>query len=330
MGARGGPSPFAASGAAPPVPEISLVIPVFNSETFVERTIDACIEFCERRGTSFELVLVNDGSEDGTWEVVRRRSLADPRLLALDLLRNYGQHSAVWCGLAHARGRRVVTLDDDLQNPPDQIAHLLAVAEAGADVVFGRPRRKRHGLVRRLASGLIDRINTAVFGKRRDLVLTNFRLLDRSVVDRILAHPVGWPYVNGLAVLYGRRPANATVEHAPRREGRSGYGPRRALSLVGRILFGYSALPLRAASLLGLSAAALSFGLGCYWLLKALVTGTTVPGWASVVVLLSLCNGVVLLVLGVLGEYVVRLVRHVGRLDELHVVEVAGGGRDGA
>jgi glycosyltransferase involved in cell wall biosynthesis len=305
------------------------VIPVFEAVRHVERTIDASTTFGEHSGLSFEIVLVNDGSRDGSWEVLRARARRDPRVVAIDLLHNYGQHAAVLCGLAHARGRRVATLDDDLQNPPDQIALLLAAADRGADVVFGRPRVKRHGLVRRVGSRLVDRLNTVLFAKPPDLVLTNFRLLDRAVVDRILGHHIGWPYVNGLAVLYARRPVNVTVEHSARVDGRSSYGVRRTLALLGRILFGYSAAPLRLVSLTGIAAALASFGLGSFFLVKALWVGTSVPGWASVMVLLSFLNGITLLLLGMLGEYAVRLVRHAGGVDRFHVAEVVAGASDG-
>jgi glycosyltransferase involved in cell wall biosynthesis len=317
-----------ASAARAAHPDLSIVIPAFNSAAFVDDTLDACVAACERAGLSFEIVAVNDGSVDGSWQVLRQRAMGDARIVAVDLLRNYGQHAAVWCGLERARGRRVVTLDDDLQNPPDQIGLLLAAADDGADVVFGRPYRKRHGLGRRVASAVVDRVNTRVFRKPHGLVLTNFRLLDRAVVDRMLAHPADRPYVNGLAVLHARRAVNVAVEHHPRRQGRSGYDLGRALALVATILFGYSAVPLRWVSAVGVAAAMASLGLGAYFLGKRLLVGSSVPGWASVVVLLSFFNGLTLLLLGMLGEYTVRLVRHVGALDRVHVVEVVERGTD--
>jgi glycosyltransferase involved in cell wall biosynthesis len=302
-------------------PDYSVVIPVFNSAAFVERTIDRCVAFFEATGRSFELVLVDDGSADASWEVLRRRAAGDTRLVALELLHNYGQHTAVWCGLAHSRGRRVITLDDDLQNPPEQIELLIAAADEGADTVFGRPRENRRGIARRLGSLLVDRLDSKVFRSPRGLVLTNFRLLDRGVVDRMLAQSSGLPYVNGLAAVYSRRPVNVTVEHRPREHGRSGYGPGQIVRLLGRILFGYSAFPLRLVSAIGLLASVASFALGTYVLWRALFHQTQVPGWASVVVILSFFNAITLLSLSILGEYIVRTLRQVEHLDRYHVID---------
>jgi glycosyltransferase involved in cell wall biosynthesis len=315
--------------ADPGAPDYSVVVPVFNSAGFVERTIDGCIRFFEGSRRSFELVMVDDGSTDASWEVLRERARGDTRVVALALLRNYGQHTAVWCGLAHSRGRRVITLDDDLQNPPDQVERLIAAADAGADAVFGRPRRNRHGPLRRLGSRIVDRIDAAIFRSPPRLLLTNFRLLDRAVVDRMLARPTSLPYVNGLAALYARRPVNVTVEHRARESGRSRYGPLQILRLLRRILFGYSAFPLRVVSGVGVTASLVSFGLGSYFLWRALSGRTSVPGWASLVVIVSFFNAMTLLSLGMLGEYMVRLLREIGHLDRYHVVEAVNAAERG-
>jgi undecaprenyl-phosphate 4-deoxy-4-formamido-L-arabinose transferase len=298
-----------------------VVIPIYNSAAFVGRTIERAIVFFEGTSRSFELVLVDDGSADESWEALRARAAVDARVVALQLLRNYGQHTAVWCGLAHSRGRRVVTLDDDLQNPPEEIERLIAAADAGADAVFGRPALQQRGLLRRAGSVLVDRLDALVFRTPRGLALTNFRLLDRKVVDRMLAQSTGVPYVNGVAAISARRPVNVTVSHHARTEGRSGYGPRQVLALLRRILFGYSAFPLRLVGTIGLAGAALSFALGTYFLVRALLGQTTVPGWASVVLLLSFFNAITLLCLGIVGEYVMHLVRETGRFDRYHVIE---------
>lgn len=308
-------------------PEYSAVIPVYNSEGIVAETIEACVAFFEREALAFEVVAVNDGSSDGSWDVLRACVRKHPQVVAIDLLRNYGQHTAVLCGFEHARGRRIVTLDDDLQNPPDEIAHLIAAAQRGHDVVFGAYRQKRHGRVRRVGSRVVDAINTRVFRKPADLTLTNFRLLDRDVVRRILAHRTQHPYVNGLAVLYARSAANAPVEHRPRRVGVSNYGPLQILELVTRILFNYSSYPLRLVSGVGLAASVASFVLAGYFLIRALAAETTVPGWASVVVMLSFFNGLSLLVLGMLGEYTIRILQQVSQQTPYHVAEVARHGR---
>lgn len=300
----------------------SVVIPVFNSESLVERTIEACCAFLEGLKSTYEIVLVDDGSTDGSWNVLRRAVVGRPHIVAVKLLKNYGQHTAVLCGLAHSRGGRVVTLDDDLQNPPEEIEHLIKAADDGHDVVFGRFKHKRHSLTRRLGSSLVNLINTRIFRKPRGLALTNFRLLERPVVERILAHKTHYPYVNGLAVLYAENPTNVAVEHRPRAEGESNYSFVRILELVMRILFNYSSFPLRLVSLVGIMIAAASFILAAYFLAHALAVGTAVPGWASVAVMLSFFNGVSLLLLGMLGEYVTRILDQVSHAEAYTVVRI--------
>jgi glycosyltransferase involved in cell wall biosynthesis len=305
-----------------PSPHLSLVIPVYNSAAVLGSTIDACVEFLATLEHSSELILVNDGSSDGSWEVIRERCRLDPRLVGIDLLRNYGQHTAVLCGLEHSSGEYVVTLDDDMQNPPSEVAHLYRKAAEGHDVVFGRYRRKRHPWWRRLGSRVVGWLNGRVFHKPTALAVSNFRLLHRTVVARIVAHRTPFPYITGLAVMYARRPADVLVEHHPRGSARSTYGPPQIARLITGILFNYSAFPLRLTSGLGIVAAVASLLLAGYFLVRSLVVGTTVPGWASVAVMLAFFNGLSLLLLGMLGEYVVRILQQLSLSGPSHVAEI--------
>jgi glycosyltransferase involved in cell wall biosynthesis len=285
-------------------------------------TIRACSEYFAARGLDYELILVNDGSRDGSWEVLRQSALECPSVTAVDLLHNYGQHTAVLCGLRESRGQWVVTLDDDLQNPPGEIDHLIDAASRGHDLVFGVPVRKAHGLVRRWGSAVVDRLNRSVFRKPPDLTLTNFRLIERRVVDRIVAHRTHYPYINGLAVLYARRPANVAVEHHRRRVGRSTYGPWKIAELIARILFNYSSFPLRAVIALGFVVSSLALVLAAWFLVRGLFFEPSVKGWASVAVMLAFFNGLLLLLMGMLGEYILRVLQQVSSSEPYHVAEI--------
>ena len=317
--------PEAKIGAADAAPRYSVVIPVFNSENVVGDTIDACHEFFSRRSMSFELVLVNDGSRDGSWPVLLSRARAYPEVTAINLLRNYGQHTAVLCGLQYSRGSWLITLDDDLQNPPAEIDRLIAAAEGGHDLVFGVPRHKRHTLFRRWGSAFVRQVNRRVFDMPPDVAPTNFRLMKREVADRILAHRTHAPYINGLALLYAFDPVSVPVEHEPRRTGRSNYGPLQIAEVVGRILFNYSSYPLRVVSVFGLVVAGFSFLLAAYFFLHGLLREPKVPGWSSVAVMLAFFNGVTLLLVGMLGEYTIRILRQISQDDPFHVVQVFRG-----
>jgi glycosyltransferase involved in cell wall biosynthesis len=303
-------------------PVYSAIIPVLNSATIVGATVDACIRFFSERGLSYEILLIDDGSTDASWEVIQAKARSTANVIAVRLLRNYGQHTAVHCGLALSRGEHAIVLDDDMQNPPDELLALIEKSAAGHDLVFGRFRRKRHSFIRRAGSSLLNRVNTAVFRKPPELVLTNFKIMHRSVIDRVLSHRTHFPYINGLAVLYARNPADVLVEHHERPNGKSNYGLLRIVALVARVLFSYSAYPLRLVTVIGLIASALSLGVAGYVFTKSVVVGTSVPGWASMTVILTFFNGITLLVLGITGEYVVRILQQTSRADPYHVIEI--------
>lgn len=304
-----------------PVPGYSVVIPVFNSQDILADTLRRTAAFFEDRQLDYEIVAVNDGSHDGSWAVLEQAARENPHILAIDLLRNSGQHNANLCGFRAARGTWVVTMDDDLQNPPEEIAHLIDKASEGFDLVIGRFGQKQHAGYRRLGSRLIRAINQRIFGQEPDLVLSNFRLIHRTVVDRICAYRGPFPYVPGLCLLYSGRRANALVEHHPRRTGSSNYNWRRILALVSTILFNYSSFPLRFVAGLGLVTAGISLLLGMYYLLAGLFGGVHVAGWTTIVVMLAFFNGVMMLMLAMLGEYVVRIINQLTMADPYFVRE---------
>lgn len=303
----------------------SIVVPVFNSAGVVGQTVDRIIEVFEEAQFSYQLVLVNDGSRDGSWDVIAARARSNPHIVALNLLRNYGQHHANLAGLREATGDFVITMDDDLQNPPDQALLLIDEAMTGKDVVFGKFERKQAAGYRRIGSKLISMINRRIFAQPSGLAVSNFRILRRDVVDRICASRTAHPYLTGQALMYSSNRAHVAVRHEPRRVGKSSYGLTRILRLVFTIMFSYSSFPLRAAALAGFGFAILSFVLGAFYLLRGLLIDTPVQGWTTIVVLLAIFNGVTIALLSILGEYVVRTLNAVSAQDTYHVMERVAG-----
>jgi glycosyltransferase involved in cell wall biosynthesis len=302
----------------------SVVIPVFNSEPIVGATIDRTVAFFEAQHLLYELILVNDGSTDGSWEVLRAAAQRYPHVRAINLLRNYGQHNANLCGLRAAKGDYVVTMDDDLQNPPEEIIHLIREAMNGSDVVFGKFRRKQAATHRNLGSKVIGLMNRRIFGQPPDLVVSNFRILRRDVVDRICASRSAYPYITGQALLYSSRRSNVDVEHAPRAVGKSTYSPIRIVRLVIRILFSYSLFPLRFSAVIGFLISVFSFVIGVGFMVRHLLGDSQVTGFTTVIVLLSFLNGVIILMLSMLGEYVLRTLKQVTEIESYHVLEEIG------
>lgn len=302
----------------------SVVIPVFNSEAVVGDTLDQVAEFFEQQGLSYEIIAVNDGSRDGSWNVLRNRADVNPNIVALSFLHNYGQHNANLAGFREARGDYVITMDDDLQNPPDQIMVLIDEAMNGRDCVFGKFERKQASGVRSLGSKAISLINRRIFAQPPDLAVSNFRILRRDVVDRICASRTAYPYITGQALQYSSNRSHVSVRHEPRRVGKSTYNPLRIARLVMTILFSYSSFPLRFAAACGVFVSFLAFVIGTVYLVRGAVTDTRVEGWTSLIVLLAFFNGVTIALLSMLGEYVVRTLNAVSANEPYHVVERVG------
>jgi glycosyltransferase involved in cell wall biosynthesis len=304
------------------------VIPVYRSAEFLQETIDRTTTFLDTEGLDYELILVDDGSPDSSWAVLESNARRNSRVLAIRLMRNYGQHTAVLCGLQHASGDYAITMDDDLQNPPEEIRRLIDKAsEEDYDLVVGRFEAKRHSLPRRLGSRVVSWLNERIFGKPRGFVVTNFRLIRRDVIDRICAHRTHFPYVTGLAVLYSAHRANVVVEHHQRRRGESGYGLAKIASLVLAILFNYSGFPLHLVALFGLVLSASSFVLGVVVLVRGLLVGSSVPGWTSLVTVVAFFNSFLFLMISMVGEYVVRMQQQLAVPQHYAISQLAGRGQ---
>lgn len=310
--------------SVPPEPSAylySVVIPVFNSEAILEKTIARTTTFFEEQGWRYEIILVNDGSSDSSWAILETAAAENPNIIAIDMLKNYGQHTALYAGFHAVNGDFVITIDDDLQNPPEEIAHVVHKILEGYDVVYGQFRQKKHSLIRRLGSRLVQTINERIFDQPHDLVVTNFRIMRRDVVERICNYRTPFPYITGMSLMFSRKRGNVMVEHHPREVGKSNYNFRRILALVLRLLFSYSTYPLRFVSYIGFISTLVAFSVGIYFLLRALFIGTTVPGWASTIVLLSFFGGINIVIVSMLGEYVLRLVQQSSDQNVYHIRE---------
>ena len=285
-------------------PDLSVVIPVYKSESLLAGTAAELISTLE--GSAFEIVLVDDGSPDRSWEVIKGLCESDDRIKGIRLYKNHGQHQAVVAGMSQTRGAWIVTMDDDGQNPPSEIKTLTDAAD-GHDVVFGRFRSKQaHGL-RKLGSRAVRWLNVKVFGMPDDFHVSNFRLIRRDVADRILSDRTAFPYVTGQALIHSASPSWTFVDHLPRQDGASNYTISRIVALLLNILFAYSVWPLRAAAGLGFAVSLVSLLAGAAYLAMALLGRFQVEGWATVVILVATLGGVTVGMLAMLGEYVIRI-----------------------
>ncbi len=300
----------------------SVIIPVYKSEKFVAETVRQTLDAFQQFELNCEIVLVNDGSPDNSWQAISDLAEQYEQVVAINLLKNYGQHTAVFCGMKYATGDYLITIDDDLQNPPLEIIKLIHKIQEGYDLVFAKFYQKKHSLYRRLGSKVIGYLNKKVFHKPDDITLTNFRIFSRAVAERTLQHRTYYPYIQGLLLMYASKVTNTMTEHHPRIEGTSNYSLLNIAKLTARLLFNYSSYPLQFLTFLGFGIALLSFGIGTFYLVKALLFGSMVQGWTTLAVLLSFFNGFIIIMLGVLGEYVTRMMSQMSSESAYHVKEV--------
>ena len=300
----------------------SVVIPVYNSEKIVATTVSEIIAFFQNNTLNYEIILVNDCSKDKSWEVIKDLARKNKNVISINLLKNYGQHTAVFCGFGYAKGNYIITMDDDLQNPPSEIIHLINKIKEGYDVVFGKFIQKKHSVTRIFGSKVVGYLNNKIFNKPHDIILTNFRIIKREVVKRILEYKTNYPYIPGLVLLFSSKIANVAVEHCGRPIGQSNYTPIKIIQLTSRLLFNYSSYPLRLVSGMGIIISIVSFILGLSFIVRKLIWGIRVPGWTTMVVLLAFFNGFTILLLGFLGEYVSRILNQLSVHKSYYIKEV--------
>lgn len=305
---------------------ISVVIPVYNGARTIGPLVERLLEALP--GSPLQIVLVDDGSLDASDEVCRALSARYVGVVTyVKLGRNFGEHNAVMAGLWHARGDYAVIMDDDFQNPPEEVGRLIDHARRhGYDIVYTHSPVKHHHWLRNLGSRLNDRVANFMLDKPRHLYLSSFKCLSRFLVGQILKYRGPYPYIDGLALRCTRNIGTIEVRHAPRREGRSNYTLRKLLHLWLNMFVNFSVMPLRVSTAVGLACSALGLALGVEVLVERLVRPGVPVGWASVLVPVVLFSGVQLVMLGLLGEYLGRLFLTENQTPQFVVREVVESG----
>jgi len=302
--------------------DISIVIPVYNSGTILMKLVEEIKKSFSDKQLEYEIIFVNDGSKDNSWDVLNRLTKNNDNIISINLLKNYGQHNAVFCGFHYITGKYVVTMDDDLQNPPSEIFKLYDKITEGYDSVFGKFIKKQHSGIRKLGTKLIGFLNNKIFDKPSEINLTNFRIIKKEVIERIISYKTTYPYIPGLVLLFSDKIGNTLVEHKKREEGKSNYNLIRILKLTGTILFNYSSFPIRIVSIIGFIISFFSFLTGVVYILRNIIVGIDVQGWTTLVVLVSFIGGYIILMLGMLGEYIGRLNKQMSAGKSFTVSEV--------
>lgn len=308
--------------------DVSVVIPAYRSAVTLDELVERLVRVLDARGGSYEIILVEDGSPDDTWKTARSLHERYPqRVVAVQLMRNFGQHNALMCGFRHARGEIIVTMDDDLQQLPEDVPALIDTLQQGDyDLVYGRFGDRRHAAWRNLGSVLIHHFWRLAF--QSEFRASPFRAIRAAVVRSILTYTLNYTFVDGLLAWNTRRIGDVPVAHRPRAQGGSGYSVRKLLVLSFNLFTNFSLLPLQMISAAGVLAAGLGFAASLYYLVEYLLAHTTVPGYTSVILAVLILGGTQLVGLGMLGEYVGRLHMNVNRKPQYVERQVLGAADD--
>lgn len=318
------------AGEIAPAPELSFVIPVYNGS----RTIGSLVERIQTifAATAFEIVLVNDGSEDDSETVCAKLAEKSPQILTfVQLSRNFGEHSALLAGLSQSRGRYAAVLDDDGQNPPEEIAPMLQeLKRRNYDVVYGHYIDKQHSWFRNAGSRFNDRVATWILGKPKELYLSSFKVMNRFLVDEIIKYRGPYPYSDGLIYRTTRRIGQILVEHRPGTGGPSRYTFRKLVRLWMNMFLNFSIAPLRLSVYVGLLTSCLSVVALIFILIdKIWITPGVTIGIPTVLGSIVFFSGIQLMMLGLVGEYLGRLyLDHTGTPQ--YIVRYTTGAREKA
>ena len=284
----------------------SFVIPTFNSCSTVTELV-ARIEHSFNFIEKFEILLIDDGSTDSTWEKILEICQKNKCVRGIKLSRNYGQHNALLCGIREARGTIIVTLDDDLQHPPEEIEKLLEQIDKGCDVVYGTPKKKSQNFARFILSKITKLALQKTMGATVASQISAFRAFKAKLRESFVNFEGSDANIDVLLTWATNRFSVVKVQHQPRRYGNSGYSTMKLIKHAMNMMTGFSTRPLKFATLIGFLFSLLGFMIFGYVLLSWLIKGSVVPGFPFLASIISIFSGAQLIALGIIGEYLARV-----------------------
>lgn len=288
---------------------ISYVIPCYRSENMIGDVVGRIDETQKSHSEyEYEIILVNDSSPDNTFVVLKELAATHDNITAIDMTRNFGQHAALMAGFHFCKGDIVICLDDDGQTPPEEAFKLVDKLNEGYDVVYARYSHKEHSSFRNFGSRVNSIMTEQMLDKPKELYVSSFFAARRLIIDEVLRYKNSYPYVIGLVLRSTKRICNVEVHHEARKEGESGYSLKKLLGLWMNGFTSFSVKPLRIATYTGVGTAIAGILILIYVIIKKLSHDPNTPvGWASTMAVLLFMGGMILLVLGMIGEYIGRM-----------------------
>lgn len=282
--------------------KLSICIPVYNGADTIcplMENLDSTFSKIEK-----EVVLVNDGSRDNSAEVCKDLCKKYNYVKFINLRRNFGEHNAVMCALNYCTGDYAVIIDDDLQNPPEEIFKLLNEIEKGYDVVYSKYHVKKHNWFRNFGSKVNDIFATWLIGKPKNLYLCSFKIINRAMIEELKKYKGPFPYIDGLLLRATNNVSSVFVEHKARTQGKSNYTLGKLLNLWLSMFINFSIKPMRFITITGLIISLVSVVMALFFIVEKIMNPQTVPGWTTIIVLLLFFGGLQSTFLGVIGEYI--------------------------
>ena len=287
---------------------VSVVIPCYNSEHSIAEVVELTMaEFAKIPEFDCEFVLVNDNSSDGTFGEICRLGSLYKNVHGVSLMRNFGQHNGLMCAMNYTNGDYVLGMDDDMQTHPSQIPTILHKMGEGFDLVYGIYRQSTNGSIKNFTSWLNKKTSRILLGRPKNIQSSNFWCITRQVRDEVIKYKNYSPYVDGIFYRVTHNIGNVTIEHHEREYGQSGYTLKKLIK-QWMAYFNFSVSPLRIASVIGVVSALIGFVMAIVTVIRKLMDPTMMMGWASTISLMVFFFGLVLMVLGIIGEYVGDLV----------------------
>jgi len=303
-----------ASAEHHPCASVSVVVPVYNSENTLNELCKRLVSVLRSCSSTFEIILVDDGSHDASWDRCVQIAEEMSHVLALKLMKNYGQHNALLCGIRLAKYEVIVTLDDDLQNPPEEIPSLLEQLARGFDVVYGTPQSQQHGFWRNRASQITKLVLKRAMGASVARQISAFRAFRIQLRDAFTDYRGSFVSIDVLLTWATRRFTAVRVRHMARAVGESNYTVGRLLTHAVNMMTGFSTLPLQLASIIGFACALLGAIVLIYVVGRVLIQGVSVPGFAFLASIVAIFSGAQLFSIGIIGEYLARM--HFRAMDQ--------------
>lgn len=288
--------------------KISYVIPCYRSEKTLEAVIDEIKStMLELDKYTYEIILVNDCSPDNTFGVIRKLCSENKNIIGINHAKNFGQHAALMAGFNYVSGDIIVCLDDDGQTPANEVGKLLSKLDEGYDVVYAKYEHKMHSSFRNFGSYLNNKMTEKMLFKPKELYMGSYFAARRFVIDEVVKYTGAYPYLMGLILRTTRSICNVNVKHRERAEGESGYTLSKLIALWVNGFTSFSIIPLRISSYVGLVLAIFGFIYAIYVIIKKLLYPSVVIGWSSTIAVILIIGGMILLMLGLIGEYVGRI-----------------------